>query len=99
MYNVSFTCAFNILSDMCFYTCLYDIDLFFLLEPWNGGLLYLQYTTYGRAAEIEMYVLDNMFYFCKKKRKEINFLQCLECLGCQVHIYVGRCSARIDGIT
>ena len=46
-----FTCAFDILSDTCFYTRLYEIDLFLHQEPWKKGNLWkLQYTTYGRAA-------------------------------------------------
>ena len=46
-----FTCAFDILSDTCFYTRLFEIDPFLHQETWKRGNLWkLQYTTYGRAA-------------------------------------------------
>ena len=33
-----FTCAFDILSDTCFYTRLYEIDLFLHQEPWKRAI-------------------------------------------------------------
>ena len=62
-----FTCAFNLLSDACFQTCLYEIYPFLHQELRKGGnLLKLQYTTYGRAArkwrhKIETWKMYNFF--------------------------------------
>ena len=59
--NYYFTCAFDILSDTCFYTRLYEIDPFLHQEPWKGGNLWkLQYTTYGRAARKWRHKIKNL---------------------------------------